>query len=87
MQEWSLLVERLLTQASELQTEELQLHPEECPEAGQVCERSGTLKSLQDKLWSLMMGRQAQLQESNAFFDSANKVKLSWMPVSTALWW
>ncbi|XP_062312732.1 coiled-coil domain-containing protein 141 isoform X2 [Osmerus eperlanus] len=71
--EWSLLVERMLAQASELQTEEMQLHPEECPEAGQVCERSGTLKSLQDKLWSLMMGRQAQLQESNTFFDSANK--------------
>uniref|UniRef100_A0A8C8F5S8 Ig-like domain-containing protein n=1 Tax=Oncorhynchus tshawytscha TaxID=74940 RepID=A0A8C8F5S8_ONCTS len=68
--DWSVLVEKLLAQASELQVGEA----EGCAEAetGHVSERSVALKALHNHFWNLMMGRLAQLQESNSFFSSAN---------------
>uniref|UniRef100_A0A8C7JM83 Coiled-coil domain-containing protein 141 n=1 Tax=Oncorhynchus kisutch TaxID=8019 RepID=A0A8C7JM83_ONCKI len=68
--DWSVLVEKLLAQASELQVGDA----EGCAEAemGHVSERSVALKALHNHFWNLMMGRLAQLQESNSFFSSAN---------------
>ncbi|XP_029558360.1 coiled-coil domain-containing protein 141 isoform X5 [Salmo trutta] len=68
--DWSVLVEKLLAQASELLVGEA----EGCAEAemGHVSERSVALKALHKHFWNLMMGRLAQLQESNSFFSSAN---------------
>ncbi|XP_070979938.1 coiled-coil domain-containing protein 141-like isoform X2 [Oncorhynchus clarkii lewisi] len=68
--DWSVLVEKLLAQASELHVGEA----EGCAEAetGHVSERSVALKALHNHFWNLMMGRLAQLQESNSFFSSAN---------------
>ncbi|XP_028847687.1 coiled-coil domain-containing protein 141 isoform X2 [Denticeps clupeoides] len=60
-------VETLLTQASEIQA------AASGPQAERLPEKSQKLKALHEKLWSLMVGRLAQLQESHAFFSSANK--------------
>uniref|UniRef100_A0AAY4EX74 Ig-like domain-containing protein n=1 Tax=Denticeps clupeoides TaxID=299321 RepID=A0AAY4EX74_9TELE len=62
-----LSVETLLTQASEIQA------AASGPQAERLPEKSQKLKALHEKLWSLMVGRLAQLQESHAFFSSANK--------------
>ncbi|XP_041724790.2 coiled-coil domain-containing protein 141 isoform X2 [Coregonus clupeaformis] len=69
--DWSVLVEKLLVQSSELLVGEAEGHAE--AETGHVSERSVALKALHKHFWNLMMGRLAQLQESNAFFSSANK--------------
>nr|XP_046223730.1 coiled-coil domain-containing protein 141-like isoform X4 [Oncorhynchus gorbuscha] len=68
--DWSVLVEKLLAQASELQVGEAVGCAE--AETGHVSERSVALKALHNHFWNLMMGRLAQLQESNSFFSSAN---------------
>ncbi|XP_055727116.1 coiled-coil domain-containing protein 141-like isoform X2 [Salvelinus fontinalis] len=68
--DWSVLVEKLLAQASELQVGEAEGCAED--ETGHVSERSVALKALHKHFWNLMMGRLAQLQESNSFFSSAN---------------
>ncbi|KAJ8352190.1 hypothetical protein SKAU_G00236660 [Synaphobranchus kaupii] len=65
--DWSLLVERLLIEASEI------LASEDRTEKGHLEEKTQKLKVLHEEFWNLMMGHQAQLQESNGFFSSANK--------------
>jgi hypothetical protein len=65
------LVEKLLAKASELLAGEA----ESRAETGHVSERSLALRALHEHFWNLMMGRLAHLQESNAFFRSANKVR------------
>uniref|UniRef100_A0A8C7SFJ8 Coiled-coil domain containing 141 n=1 Tax=Oncorhynchus mykiss TaxID=8022 RepID=A0A8C7SFJ8_ONCMY len=67
--DWSELVEKLLAKASELLAGEA----EGRAETGHVSERSLALRALHEHFWNLMMGRLAHLQESNAFFSSANK--------------
>ncbi|XP_029567482.1 coiled-coil domain-containing protein 141 [Salmo trutta] len=69
--DWSELVEKLLAQASELLAGEAEGQAE--AETGHVSERSLALRALHEHFWNLMMGRLAHLQESNAFFSSANK--------------
>ncbi|CAB1328715.1 unnamed protein product [Coregonus sp. 'balchen'] len=69
--DWSELVRKLLAQASELLAGEAEGRAE--AEKGHVSERSLALKALHEHFWNLMMGRLAHLQESNAFFSSANK--------------
>ncbi|KAJ8416938.1 hypothetical protein AAFF_G00328160 [Aldrovandia affinis] len=64
---WSSLVENLLVEASEI------LASEDHTEKGPMEERSQKLKGLHEEFWNLMMGRQTHLQESNGFFNSANK--------------
>ncbi|KAL0963717.1 hypothetical protein UPYG_G00309930 [Umbra pygmaea] len=66
---WSVLVEKLLAQASEV----LAGGAEGSAEIDHVSERSTALKILHEHFWNQMMGRLAQLQESNAFFSSTNK--------------
>jgi len=62
------LVERLLQQASDL------LSPNESTQLQRLSEKSDNLKTTHERFWSLMMNRLAHLQESNAFYSSANKV-------------
>ncbi|XP_010878421.2 coiled-coil domain-containing protein 141 isoform X2 [Esox lucius] len=69
--DWSALVEKLLAQASELLAGGLQSRT--VAEVVHVSEKSVALKALHEHLWSLITGRLAQLQESNAFFSSTNK--------------
>ncbi|XP_026074738.1 coiled-coil domain-containing protein 141-like [Carassius auratus] len=65
--EWSVLVERLLQQASDL------LSSNEPTQFQHMSEKSEKLKATHQQFWSLMMNRLAHLKESNAFFSSANK--------------
>ncbi|XP_061091773.1 coiled-coil domain-containing protein 141 [Conger conger] len=65
--DWSLLVERLLMEASEILTSEGRT------EKGHLDERTQKLKTMHEDFWNLMAARQAQLQDSNHFFSSANK--------------
>ncbi|XP_048050442.1 coiled-coil domain-containing protein 141 isoform X2 [Megalobrama amblycephala] len=65
--DWGVLVERLLQQASDL------LSSNESTQLQRLSEKSENLKTTHEQFWSLMMNRLAQLQESNAFYSSANK--------------
>ncbi|XP_035264086.1 coiled-coil domain-containing protein 141 isoform X1 [Anguilla anguilla] len=65
--DWSLLVEKLLVEASEI------LASEGHTEKGHVEERTQKLKALHEEFWNQMMVRRAHLQESKGFFTSANK--------------
>ncbi|XP_050974245.1 LOW QUALITY PROTEIN: coiled-coil domain-containing protein 141 [Labeo rohita] len=65
--DWSVLVERLLEQASDL------LSSNESTQLQRLSEKSEKLKATHEQFWSLMMNRRAHLQESNAFYSSANK--------------
>ncbi|XP_047670586.1 coiled-coil domain-containing protein 141 isoform X2 [Tachysurus fulvidraco] len=62
---WTLLVERLLQQASEL----LSLSEKFIS----ISQKSQNLLKINDQFWDLMMCRLGQLHESNSFFSSANK--------------
>ncbi len=64
-----MLVERLIQQASDL------LSSNECTQLQHLSEKSEKLKATHEQFWSLMMTRLAHLQESNAFYSSANKVR------------
>ncbi|XP_056121665.1 coiled-coil domain-containing protein 141 isoform X1 [Rhinichthys klamathensis goyatoka] len=65
--DWGVLVERLLQQASDL------LSSNESTQLQRLSEKSDNLKTTHEQFWSLMMNRLAHLQESNAFYSSANK--------------
>ncbi|KAI1898253.1 hypothetical protein AGOR_G00070430 [Albula goreensis] len=65
--DWGSTVERLLMEASEIVASESEA------EKGLIGERSQKLTALHEEFWNLMMDRQANLQESNGFFSSANK--------------
>ncbi|XP_043104600.1 coiled-coil domain-containing protein 141 isoform X2 [Puntigrus tetrazona] len=65
--DWSVLVEKLIQHASDL------LSSNECSQLQRLSEKSVKLKATHEQFWSLMMNRLAQLQESNAFYSSANK--------------
>ncbi|KAG7330838.1 hypothetical protein KOW79_004807 [Hemibagrus wyckioides] len=62
---WTLLVEQLLQQASELLPFSEKLDS--------ISEKRQNLLKTKDQLWDLMMCRLGQLHESNSFFSSANK--------------
>ncbi|XP_062862521.1 coiled-coil domain-containing protein 141 [Trichomycterus rosablanca] len=64
---WGLLVERLLQQASELQALSEKTKPQI------IVEKSQNLHTMHEQFMDLMLCRQGQLHESNAFFSSANK--------------
>uniref|UniRef100_A0A9J8BSL5 Coiled-coil domain containing 141 n=1 Tax=Cyprinus carpio carpio TaxID=630221 RepID=A0A9J8BSL5_CYPCA len=65
--DWGVLIERLIQQASDL------LSSNECTQLQRLSEKSEKLKATHEQFWSLMMNRLAHLQESNAFYSSANK--------------
>ncbi|KAI4887776.1 hypothetical protein NFI96_017517 [Prochilodus magdalenae] len=66
--DWAVLVERLLQQASDLQSSS-----GNCANLEAVSERSQNLSTTHEHFWNLLMERRLHLQESNAFFSSANK--------------
>ncbi|XP_066497305.1 coiled-coil domain-containing protein 141 [Hoplias malabaricus] len=66
--DWGMLVERLLQQSSELLSS--------CTDSSRlkaVSEKSHSLCSAHEYFWNLLIERGGNLQESNAFFHSANK--------------
>ncbi|XP_067300526.1 coiled-coil domain-containing protein 141 [Pseudorasbora parva] len=65
--DWGVLVERLLQQASDL------LSSNESTQLQRLSEKIENLKTTHEQFWSLMMNHLAHLQESNAFYSSANK--------------
>ncbi|XP_073769243.1 coiled-coil domain-containing protein 141 isoform X2 [Danio rerio] len=65
--DWAVLVEKLLEQASYL------LSSNESTQLQCLSEKSEKLRASHQQFWSLMMSRQAHLQESNTFYSSANK--------------
>lgn len=68
MQQWTVLVERLLQQASEL------LSLSDQAKLDSIAEKSENLRTTNEQFQDLMMCRVGQLHESNGFFSSANKV-------------
>ena len=69
VQDWGVLVERLLQQSSELRSSSCNSIKLEA-----VSEKSQNLSATYEHFWNLLMDRRGHLQESNAFFSSANKV-------------
>lgn len=67
LQQWRLLVERLLQQASELLSQD---HAK----LNSISEKRQNLLKTNEQFWDLMMCRLGRLHESNGFFSSANKV-------------
>ncbi|KAL6484284.1 hypothetical protein MHYP_G00063290 [Metynnis hypsauchen] len=66
--DWGVLVEHLLQQASELRSSSCKSIKLEA-----VSEKSQNLSATYEHFWNLLMDRRGHLQESNAFFSSANK--------------
>nr|XP_055071320.1 coiled-coil domain-containing protein 141 isoform X1 [Misgurnus anguillicaudatus] len=67
VKDWGVLVEKLLQEASEL------LSINNCPDLERLSEKSEKLKASHRRIFSLMITRLSDLQESNAFYRSANK--------------
>ncbi|KAI7808690.1 coiled-coil domain-containing protein 141 [Triplophysa rosa] len=65
--DWSVLVERLLQQASEM------LSTNDCSDLQRLSEKREKLKATHEQFSNLMMTRLSHLQDSNAFYRSANK--------------
>ncbi|KAM9486119.1 coiled-coil domain-containing protein 141 isoform 2-T2 [Clarias gariepinus] len=65
--QWTVLVERLLQQASEL------LSLSDQAKLDSIAEKSENLRTTNEQFQGLMMCRVGQLHESNGFFSSANK--------------
>ncbi|KAF5903363.1 titin-like isoform X4, partial [Clarias magur] len=65
--QWTVLVERLLQQASEPLSSRAQA------KLDSIAEKSENLRTTNEQLQDLMMCRVGQLHESNGFFSSANK--------------
>lgn len=64
-----MLVEKLLHEASEM------LSMNNCSDLERLSEKSEKLKASHQRLFSLMIPRLSDLQDSNAFYRSANKVR------------
>ncbi|KAM6946040.1 coiled-coil domain-containing protein 141 [Aplochiton taeniatus] len=69
--DWSDSVDKLLAQASDLQSERVQ--EAALPEFQKVEEKSRALREQQEALWSRTKQRHTQLQEGHTFYTSANK--------------